>query len=157
MEKIKLSNNEKILIILLELTKGTKKRLKFEDIIVKVFKKFPKDFHMKGHAEYPDAESVRRPLYVFKQKGLLSISNMVFSFTDKGIDLATKIKKKSSKKEIVQSDEKNMDRYISKEIARIQKLNSYIKFLRDEEILTLTFSIIWVLVLKVTEVILTVD
>ncbi|MDD3607834.1 MAG: hypothetical protein PHQ20_03505, partial [Candidatus Moranbacteria bacterium] len=92
MKNIKLSNPEKTLIVLLKLAKGTKKNIKFEDLVVSLFKEFPEDFHLRGYKEYPDAESIRKPLYKFKKEGVLLVRNMVISFTDKGLDIANNIK-----------------------------------------------------------------
>lgn len=133
MGKIKLSNQEKTLLVLLKLSDGTKKNLKFEDVVVALFKKFPKDFNLKGYNEYPDAEAIRKPLYQFKKQGILQIRNMILSLTDKGIDVATKIKEKSLKKTIAQNNERKFDRYIEKEISRIQNLSSYGKYLENND------------------------
>lgn len=130
MEKINLSKQQKILLVLFELSRGEKKNLKFEDIVVALFRKFPKDFHLKGYAKYPDSgHSTRRPLYTLKEDGILTVGNMVFALTDKGIDRAIKIKKHIGHKEIQADD--NLDRYISKEIKRIKNLNSFEFFLKN--------------------------
>lgn len=133
MKKIKLSNQEKTLLILLKLSSGTKKNLKFEDVVVTLFKKFPRDFNLKGYEQYPDAEAIRKPLYQFKKQGILQIRNMILSLTDKGIDIATKIKEKSSKKIITQNSENKLDRYVEKEISRIQNSGSYNKYFKDRD------------------------
>jgi len=133
MRKIKLSNQEKTLLILLKLSKGTKKNIKFEDAVVALFKKFPKDFNLKGYEQYPDAEAIRKPLYQFKKQGILQIRNMVLSLTDKGIDIATKIKERSSKKIITQNSENKFDRYIEKEISRIQNADSFNKYFKNKD------------------------
>lgn len=132
-KKIQLSNREKILLVLFKLSSEAKKNIRFEDAVVALFKKFPKDFHLRGYEEYPDAEAIRKPLYEFKRLGVLLVRNMVISFTYKGLDMAKKIKEKSSRKTIIQNDGNKFDRYIEKEIYRIQKLNSYNKYLRNDK------------------------
>lgn len=128
MKKIGLLKQHKILIVLLKLSSGTKKNLKFEDIVVELFKEFPKDFHLKGYNKYPDSgDSIKRPLYTLRDSGILTARNMIFALTDKGIDMANKIKGGIAKKEI-QTNE-NFDRYIEKEIRRIKNLNSLELFL----------------------------
>lgn len=127
MDNFNLSKQQKILLVLFELSNGEKKTLKFEDISVALFKKFSKDFHMKGYEQYPDSgDSIKRPLYTFRDKGMLSARNMIFSLTDKGLDTASKIKNKITGKNILEKD--NLDRYIEKEILRITSLNAFKNF-----------------------------
>ncbi len=129
MKSVKLSKQEKILLALLELSKSSKNNLKFEDVVVSIFRKFPDDFHLKGYKEYPDADAIRRPLYTFRDQGLLLVRNMIFSLTDKGLDEATKIKKHSSRKKIQAKSQ--FDRYVEKEIRRIKNLNSLNLYAKD--------------------------
>lgn len=128
MRKIEMNKGDKILLVLYSLSKREKKLLKFEDVVVALFKKFPEDFHLKGYREYPDSgDSIKRPLYTFRDSGLLTVQNMIFKLTDKGLDYAKKLKELSSKKNIVTTN--NLDRYIEKEIRRIKKLTSFNLFL----------------------------
>ncbi len=123
-----MNKGDKILLVLYSLSKREKKLLKFEDVVVALFKKFPEDFHLKGYREYPDSgDSIKRPLYTFRDSGLLTVQNMIFKLTDKGLDYAKKLKELSSKKNIVTTN--NLDRYIEKEIRRIKKLTSFNLFL----------------------------
>ena len=121
MKNIRLSKQNKILLALLELANNSKKNLTFEDVVVAIYKKFPEDFHLKGYKEYPDADLIRRPLYQFRDQGLLLVRNMIFSLTDKGLDEATKMKKQVKKKK-KETNEK-FDRYIQKKIKRIRTLS----------------------------------
>lgn len=131
MKKIELSKQQKILLVLSELSNNTKKNLKFEDITISLFKRFPKDFHLKGYENFPDSgDSIKRPLYTFRDEGLLIVRNMVFSLTDKGIELSGKIKNISNKKQILTKE--NFDRYINKEIIRLEKLNSFQLFVNKK-------------------------
>jgi hypothetical protein len=128
MDSFNLSKQQKILLVLFELSQGGKKNLKFEDISVALFKKFSKDFHMKGYEQYPDSgDSIKRPLYTFRDKGLLSARNMIFSLTEKGLDISLKIKNKVSGKNIPEKE--NFDRYIEKELLRITNLNAFKNFI----------------------------
>ena len=140
MKKIKLSKQQKILLLLLELSGEMKKNLKFEDIAVALFRKFPNDFHLKGYQKYPDSgDSIKRPLYTFRDNGILIARNMVFSLTDKGLEISKKVKKYIIGKSI--QTEENFDRYIEKEIKRISSLNSLNFFLQKkfDEILDIDF------------------
>lgn len=131
MKKLNLSKQEKILLVLFEISKGDKKNLKFEDVVVALFEKFPLDFHLKGYKKYPDSgDSIKRPLYTLRDKGILLVKNMIFSLTDKGVDTAKRIKKTSVKKTIEQDE--NFDRYVQKEIKRIESLSSFNLYLKND-------------------------
>lgn len=131
MSSLAINKGDKILLVLLELSTGLKKILKFEDVVVALFKKFPNDFHLKGYKEYPDSgDSIKRRLYTFRDEGLLNVNNMLFSLTDKGVDYAQKIKKGVGTKNV--GGKENFDRYIEKEINRIKKLRSFMLFLNND-------------------------
>jgi hypothetical protein len=131
MTKLPFNKGDKILLVLFDLSEGLKKILKFEDVVVALFKKFPNDFHLKGYKEYPDSgDSIKRRLYTFRDSGLLNVNNMLFSLTDKGLDYTQKIKKNVGKKEL--GGKENFDRYIEKEINRIKKLRSFTLFLNKD-------------------------
>lgn len=131
MPVLSLNKGDKILIVIFNLSNGAKKILKFEDIVVALFEKFPKDFHLKGYSKYPDSgDSIKRRLYTFRDEGLLSVNNMIFSLTDKGIDYAKKLK--SGKSVNVTHGSENFDRYIGKEINRIKKLRAFSLFLQGD-------------------------
>jgi hypothetical protein len=130
MEKIKLSKLDKILLALGELADSSKKNLKFEDIVVAIFSKFPEDFHLRGYKKYPDADIIRRSLYTFRENGMLLARNMIFSLTDKGIDEANKLRSAISKKKI--NIEPKLDRYVEKEIKRIKNLSAYKLYIKGK-------------------------
>jgi len=131
MSTLSLNKGDKILLVLFNLSGGVKKVLKFEDIVVALFKKFPNDFHLRGYKEFPDSgDSIKRRLYTFRDEGLLNVNNMIFSLTDKGIDYAQKLKINFGKKNIPTKE--NFDRYIEKEINRIKKLRSFVLFLNKD-------------------------
>lgn len=124
MENIEITKQEKILLTISNITKSTNKKIKFEDIAVALFKKFPKDFHLKGYDEYPDSgDSVKRALYTLRDRGVLSVNNMIFSLTEKGIDMGKSLSKYTKNEKIIEKD--NLDRYILNEINRIKNLESF--------------------------------
>ena len=128
MKKINLTKQEKIILVLSEISGLNKKNIKFEDIVVALYKKFPEDFHLKGHKNYPDSgDSVKRALYTLRDRGFLSVNNMIFKMTDKGIDVGKKIVDDTNGIKIVEKD--NLDRYILNEINRIKKLEGFLFFL----------------------------
>lgn len=126
-----LRKKHKILLVLYRLAKGKKSNLKFEDIVVALYKKYPEEFNLKGYPEYPDADLIRRPLYRFRDEGLLDARNMVFVFTNKGLEIAGKINNRVGKKKV--RSEQVFDRYIESEIRRILSTNAYKLFIRNEQ------------------------
>jgi len=130
MDNINITKQEKILLTISEITKSTNKKIKFEDIAVALFKKFPKDFHLKGYDEYPDSgDSVKRALYTLRDRGILTVNNMIFCLTEKGIDTGKKLFSHTKNDKIIEKD--NIDRYILNEINRIKNLESFNLFLEN--------------------------
>jgi hypothetical protein len=131
MKKIDITKQDKIILVLSEISNLTKKNIKFEDIVVRLFKKFPKDFHLRGYDIYPDSgDAVKRALYTLRDRGFLYVNNMVFSLSEKGIDSGKKMLSHTKGSKIVQID--NLDRYILSEINRIKRLESFNMFLKGE-------------------------
>lgn len=130
-KKIKISHQEKIIVLLLELSAGTKKKIRYEDIVIGLFKKFPEDFHLRGYNEYPDSDIVNKRLYDVKKRGLITGANRVFMLTDSGLELAERIKKEISKKSIVSPN--RFSRSTESELARIKTLEGFLLFSKGEE------------------------
>lgn len=124
-----LSRAEKILVFLYEFGKGTIMKVRYEDIVVGVFKKYPHDFQLKGYEEYPDSgDLIHKPLYDFKKKGYVNAVNKVFSLTDRGIEYAKQL---TGKKEVINS-ENRLSRSASTEIARIKNLEGLSLFAQGQ-------------------------
>lgn len=93
---IKLNRAEKMLLFIYEHGKAKKVRIRYEEIVVGLFKKYPEDFHLKGYPEYPDSgDGMHQPLYLFKKNGYITGMNKIFTLTDSGLDFARKIKEKT--------------------------------------------------------------
>ncbi len=120
-----LSRTDKILVVLHELSGGTTKNLHYEDIVVALFKKYPKDFAMRGYPEYPDSEGVNHEFYRgdMKKSGKINYSNKIFSLTDKGIDYVEKLFDSSRDKKSVPPEK--LSRFANKEIERIRKTEGF--------------------------------
>jgi len=85
MKKTVLSGGDKILVAMYDLSQGSTRSLKYEDIVVAVWKKFPQDFSLRGY-DYPDSSDIHKPLYgPLKSKGFIRTANKFFSLTDHGI------------------------------------------------------------------------
>ena len=94
MKKTALSVGDKILAVMHELSQGSTKPLKYEDVVVAAWKKFPQDFSLRGH-EYPDSSDIHKPLYgPLKSKGFVRTANKFFSLTEHGLAYIERILQK---------------------------------------------------------------
>lgn len=117
---------QKILLVLYVLSEAKKKPLKFEDIVVAAYKRFPETFHLRGYKEYPDSgDLIHKPLYDMRPRGLLTANQKMFSLTDKGILAA-----KQLNKVIKGGGEAHFkpSREIGKEIERILSTDAFVFF-----------------------------
>ena len=121
MSKDSLSQNDKTLITIYELEKefGSSKKITVEDIAVKSWKLYPKDFCMKGYPQFPHGNN---PKYMTKLLENNLVIGGVYSYklTSKGREYAEKLlAKKLSCGKDKRKDSKEVPRHISEEISRI--------------------------------------
>lgn len=129
-KNIKLSRVYKILLTMYDLSKGERRNLKFEDIVVALFKRHKDDFHLRGYPQYPDSENVEKAIYSnLKKNGLVNYGNKIFSLTDKGLSFAEELKRKIEDKKFVSSIK--LPRFIDKEIIRMKNLDGFKFFLNN--------------------------
>lgn len=126
-----LSRAEKILLFLYEYGNGRAK-IRYEDIVVGLFKKHPHDFQLKGHPEYPDSgDLIHKPLYDFKKKGYLNAANKVFSLTDQGVEFAKQLSLRG------EGDGKEskvrFSRSTDAEVSRIKSLEGFLLFVEGNK------------------------
>ncbi len=118
-----LSRAEKILLFLYEFGGGERTKVRYEDIVVGLFKKYPHDFQLKGYAEYPDSgDMVHKPLYDFKKKGYVNAENKIFSLTDRGVELARQL---AGKEKATESQKDRLSRSAETEVSRIKSLEGF--------------------------------
>jgi len=80
------SRPEKILMAMFALSGDNARPCKYEDIVVKAFLLYPKDFQLRGHPQYPDSSDIHKPLYgPLKRMGFVRAANKTFSLTEKGL------------------------------------------------------------------------
>jgi hypothetical protein len=131
-EAVKLSRADKILLILYELSEGSRKPVRYEDIVVAAFKEYPKDFQLRGYPQYPDSgDLVHKPLYNFRKEGLLEANNKVFTLTERGLSIAARRKKMIAGRVVISKGK--LSRYAEEEITRIVTLEGFRLFLAGEE------------------------
>jgi hypothetical protein len=88
---------QKILVTMLELSAGSTKSLKYEDIVVGAFERFPDEFALRGYPQYPDSSDIHKPLYgPLKRQGLVRSGNKTFALTARGVEEARKLSPKSA-------------------------------------------------------------
>ncbi|MDO8557053.1 MAG: hypothetical protein Q7R98_01140 [Candidatus Jorgensenbacteria bacterium] len=128
MFKSKLTRPEKVLLCIYELSKGTRGKLRYEDIVVGLFKKYPSEFALRGYSEYPDSEGVGKEIYreSMKRAGLIDHNNKIFSLTELGIAKVEGILgSKSYQHENITS---KLPRFVINEINRIKSTQGFSLF-----------------------------
>jgi hypothetical protein len=129
--QVKLSRGEKILLVLYELSGKSHKSIRYEDIVVAAYKKYPDDFHLKGYPEYPESgDLVHKPLYDYKKKGLVLAGNKMFALTEKGVVATEALAKAISGHQVVNTERVTRD--IEKEVSRISKTTGFNLFVNGE-------------------------
>jgi hypothetical protein len=125
----KLSRSGKLLLFLHEKGKGKSLKMRYEDIVVGAFKKYPRDFQLKGYPEYPDAGDIHKRLYEAKKDGYLHAVNKVFALTDSGLEYAKRLLEKG-----VQDPESGnrFSHTTEVELARIKGLEGFQLFLQEK-------------------------
>jgi hypothetical protein len=114
---------EKILAVMMDLSKGRMVSLSVERIAVAAFKRFPADFCMNGYPEYPDTIKVSKRLYTtLKPAGLARSANGKFELTQLGIEAAKKLVYSSARKS------NKLPRGVSREINRILNCQAFVLF-----------------------------
>jgi len=141
---LKLTRPQKILVTLYQLSDGTNRQVRFEDIAVGVYKNFTADFQLRGYPQYPDTgDIVHKPLYSELKKGGYVLSgNKYFSLTPKGIAYAKKLLRVSEKETVpgkTASVKLTADQ--QKELDRLKSSKAVELFLngKKEEILDIDF------------------
>jgi len=87
----KITKKDKILYTIIKMYNDKSLLLRYEDILVKVFKSFPEDFQIRFYPEFPDTDSIRRALYQLIPEGYIRISNRNCALTKEGIDKGLEI------------------------------------------------------------------
>lgn len=131
METPALSRAEKILFFLYEYGKGAQVKVRYEDIVVGIFKKYPHDFHLKGYPEYPDSgDIIHKPLYDFKKRGYINAANKIFSLTDRGLEYAQELAGKRVGRSGTSED--RLSRSTETEVSRVEALEGFGLFAKGE-------------------------
>lgn len=126
----------KILVAMHDLSGGTSKSLKYEDIVVKAFEMFPDDFALRGYPQYPDSSDIHKPLYgPLKRNGFVQSANKTFRLTARGVDAAKQlIRGKDIKDENPQSAStgERIPRDLKQEVDRILGTEAFKLYLNGQ-------------------------
>lgn len=124
-----LSKAEKILLFLYDVGRGSSSKVRYEDIVAGLFKKYPQEFQLKGYPEYPDSgDLIHKPLYDFKKKGYVNAANKVFSLTDRGVEFAAQLSGKGS----APVSDGRFSRSAETEVSRIKGLEGFALFVEGK-------------------------
>jgi hypothetical protein len=122
-----LSRSEKILLFLYEFGEGGRTKIRYEDIVVGLFKKYPHEFQLKGYTDYPDSgDLIHKPLYDFKKKGYVNAENKIFSLTERGVEFARQLSGKERKSE---DSKDRLSRSVATEVSRVKSLEGLLFFI----------------------------
>ena len=127
--KIDLSKKDKVLTTLFEMSKGKLSTIKYEDIIVRLFKKYPEDFHLRGYPEYPDTSN--QAFYSLRKDGLIKVRSKFVTLTEKGITLAQQLV--NTKSSLPHKQSQKLSRDIVSELDRIKNTDAFQLFTTDKK------------------------
>lgn len=103
--------------------------LKYEDIIVKLFKKYPQDFHLRGYPEYPDTSN--QAFYSLRKDGLIQVRSKFVTLTERGLVAAKQVIKGQSRFKQIPSQKLGRD--VMGEINRIKNTDAFQLFITNKK------------------------
>lgn len=132
-DSLELSRSEKILLTLYRLSEKSRKSIRYEDIVVALFRNYPADFHLKGYPEYPDSgDHIHKPLYDFRKRGLVDAGKKMFALTSLGIEMSKRIEEAVSGKKVLPGKGR-LAHFIERELIRVGRLESLDFFSRGKK------------------------
>jgi hypothetical protein len=121
-----LSMSQKVFVSLYRLSGEDRRKVRYEDIVVQVFKDYPADFHLKGYPDFPDSgDAIHKPLYDYRKKGMVSASNKMFSLTVHGLSEVSKLIAIEKGLPAVEPGHHRLERDATIEIDRIRRLECF--------------------------------
>jgi hypothetical protein len=114
------------------MTSQKQKTMKYEDIFVEAFKKYPDEFHLRGYPQYPDTgDATQRPLYSLRRDGLIQVRSKFVTLTEKGITLALQLINANSN--LPKKSSQKLSRDIVSEVDRIKNTDVFQLFATDKK------------------------
>lgn len=128
-----LSKEQKVLLALYRLWHEGRKKVRYEDIVVQVFRDYPADFHLKGYPEFPDTgDAVHKPLYDYRKRGMVSASYKMFSLTQHGVAEAQRLQAIEKGRPGLTKSRHRLERDAQIEVERIKQLEGFKLFLAEK-------------------------
>jgi len=109
-KKVVLSHAERVLLAIYRVSNGTANRVPFEEIVIRAWKDFPKQFSLNNHPEYPDAYPVSKRLTsdLVTSRLVTSVSKEVYRLTYKGLETAEEIENRLAGEKVEESSTKTL-------------------------------------------------
>jgi len=134
MESNNLTKSEKFLIAVYSLSPKSKRDITIEDVAIFLWKKYPKEYCLRGYPQYPNADIQKHATKLFNEN-LMKGGVYGYKLTIKGKEYSKRILNKSEgiirKKGSVSSEERG---YIKKHIERILKTKVFNYYEEDEKL-----------------------
>lgn len=124
---------EKLLVVIYHMSTKQKTPLKYEDVYVNSFKKYPNDFQLRGYPAYPDTELMSKKIYDLRKNGALQVHRKFITITEKGKTAAEKIIQSRTKYPDKDTTSKTIGRDIINQIDRIKKTEVFQLFADDKK------------------------
>ena len=120
-----------ILLSIYDLSESESKVLRYEDIIVHTYNRYPDHFHLIGYPQYPDTESISKKIYdILRPKGFITLAKRQYRLTKTGIEYAKKL---AGIPILGQSAHPEFPNTYMEELERIYQLKGFNLFLKGHE------------------------
>lgn len=129
----KLFVKEKLLIIIYKMSLKQKSPLKYEDVYVKAFKKYPNDFQLRGYPDYLDTELMSKKIYDLRKNGALQVHRKFITITEKGKTVAEKLLQSGTTHSNNDALSKALSRDILNQVERIKNTDAFLLFADDKK------------------------
>lgn len=110
-----------------------KSSLKYEDVYVKAFKKYPVDFQLRGYPAYPDTELMSKKIYDLRKNGFIQVHKKFISITEKGRTFAEKLMDSRTNTSDKDDIMKTLSRDIINQLDRIKNTEAFHLFVTDKK------------------------
>ena len=134
---IELLKEHKLLLALYRLWREGRKKVRYEEIVVRAFTDYPSDFQLRGYPEFPDSVVVHKRLYDYRKKGMVTASSNMFSLTNHGVVEAERLQAIEKGGPSQPKPRHRFERNAEIEVERVKELESFRLFLagKREEII----------------------
>lgn len=123
----------KLLIVIFKMSLKQKKPLKYEDVYVKAFKKYPNDFQLRGYPDYLDTELMSKKIYDLRKNGFIQIHRKFITITEKGKSFVEWLMQSETKHLNKKNLSKLLSRDIINQIDRIRNTDAFHLFIDNKK------------------------